>query len=200
MTVRQSRRVLTAISAYRVRWSLVRFLVDHSLPLRLFAPLSTLYHADAVARLTDNPYRLLAFCDWAVTDRVACQQGVPRTDRRRLEAALVVTLQDTLSAGHTALPRRTLIQRTSQRVKVPSQVVSAVFPTSVVTQAAGDMVQLPGIASQERTIATVCAGRRFLFGEAGIATKMRYAFGLPRSGCQRRPMPDARPTRQQTRR
>jgi len=43
-------------------------------------------------------------------------------------------------------------------------------------------------------------GRRFLFGEAGIATKMRYAFGLPRQGFQRRPMPDAMPPRQPTRR
>lgn len=110
-----------------------------------------------MARLTDNPYRLLAFCDWAVTDRVACQCGGQRTDRRRLEAALVTTLQDALGVGHTALPRPTASQRTSQRTRVPSQVVSAVFPTSVVVHSGGDVVQLPGIASQERTIAKVFA-------------------------------------------
>lgn len=38
VTVRQSRRVLTAVNAYRARWRLVRFLVDHGLPLRLCGP------------------------------------------------------------------------------------------------------------------------------------------------------------------
>ena len=44
------------------------------------------------------------------------------------------------------------------------------------------------------------AGARFSWGRAGIATKMRYAFGTPHQGFQRRPMPDAMPTRQHTRR
>jgi len=43
-------------------------------------------------------------------------------------------------------------------------------------------------------------GARFSWGRAGIATKMRYAFGTPHQGFQRRPMPDAMPTRQHTRR
>ena len=35
-------------------------------------------------------------------------------------------------------------------------------------------------------------------GRAGIATKIRYAFGIPRQGFQRRPIPDAMPSRQHT--
>ena len=45
----------------------------------------------------------------------------------------------------------------------------------------------------------VCLGRRFQLGRAGIAAKMRYAFGIPRQGFQRRPIPDAMPQRQHTR-
>ena len=41
-------------------------------------------------------------------------------------------------------------------------------------------------------------GAHFSVGRAGIATKMRYAFGLPRQGFQRRPIPDAMPARQHT--
>ena len=43
------------------------------------------------------------------------------------------------------------------------------------------------------------SGADFSWGRAGIATKMRYAFGFPRQGFQRRPIPDAMPTRQHTR-
>jgi len=41
-------------------------------------------------------------------------------------------------------------------------------------------------------------GAGFSRGRAGIATKMRYAFGIPRQGCQRRRIPDAMPQRQHT--
>jgi hypothetical protein len=44
------------------------------------------------------------------------------------------------------------------------------------------------------------AGAGFSPGRAGIATKIRYAFGIPCQGFQRRPMLDAMPTRQHTRR
>ena len=43
-------------------------------------------------------------------------------------------------------------------------------------------------------------GARFSWGRAGIATKMRYAFGTPHQGFQRRPIPDAMPQQQHTRR
>ena len=41
-------------------------------------------------------------------------------------------------------------------------------------------------------------GRRFQCGEGSIATEMRYAFGIPRQGFQRRRIPDAMPQRQHT--
>jgi hypothetical protein len=41
-------------------------------------------------------------------------------------------------------------------------------------------------------------GARFSWGRASIASKMRYAFGIPRQGFQRRPLPNAMPARQHT--
>jgi hypothetical protein len=55
-------------------------------------------------------------------------------------------------------------------------------------------------AVQRRDQQHLETGARFSWGRAGIATKMRYALGTPNQGCQRRPMPDAMPTRQHTRR
>jgi hypothetical protein len=49
---------------------------------------------------------------------------------------------------------------------------------------------------------SACRGRggHFSAGRAGIAAKKRYALGFLRQGFQRRPMPDAMPTRYHTRR
>jgi hypothetical protein len=41
-------------------------------------------------------------------------------------------------------------------------------------------------------------GVGFSAGRASIATKIRYAFGIPRQGFQRRRIPDAMPQRQHT--
>ena len=41
-------------------------------------------------------------------------------------------------------------------------------------------------------------GVGFSAGRAGIATKMRYALGIPRQGFQRRHISDAMPQRQHT--
>ena len=54
------------------------------------------------------------------------------------------------------------------------------------------MVQsLPGVGRK-------MTGVGFSAGRASIATKMRYAFGIPRQGFQRRHIPDAMPQRQHT--
>ena len=42
-------------------------------------------------------------------------------------------------------------------------------------------------------------GADFSRGRAGIAAKTRYAFGILSQGFQRRPLPDAMPSRQHTR-
>jgi len=43
-------------------------------------------------------------------------------------------------------------------------------------------------------------GGDFSWGRAGIAASIRYTCGIPCQGCHRRPMPNAMPARQHTRR
>jgi hypothetical protein len=47
-------------------------------------------------------------------------------------------------------------------------------------------------------LASIQRGADFSAGRASIATNIRYTFGFLRQGFQRRPMPDALPTRQHT--
>jgi Homeodomain-like domain len=54
-----------------------------------------------------------------------------------------------------------------------------------------------GIPPEKR--ADFVAGTDFSWGRGGIAAKTRYAFGILSQGFQRRPFPDAMPSRQHTR-
>jgi len=62
----------------------------------------------------------------------------------------------------------------------------------------GKLLIKPSTKSVQTLLDKVRGGVHFSSGRAGIATQMRYACGLPRQGFQRRPMPDAMPTRQHT--
>ena len=68
---------------------------------------------------------------------------------------------------------------------------SDLVPDTLVMAGAGDFTSQQVVGSGIFNLLKAAAGARFSWGRAGIATKMRYAFGLPRQGFQRRPMPDA---------
>jgi len=160
VTPYKAKVIKAAVSALRARWSLFRFLADHRLSMRLIGPLTTLYQAEAVERLTENPYRLLAFTNWETADGVAGRVGVAPWDRRRVQAGLVAVLQERLGNGHTALPLVMLVQRTAKLLRLDeSAVVQAAAPPAIhlVANSGEDLTQLPGIASQERTVAEVIA-------------------------------------------
>ncbi len=57
------------------------------------------------------------------------------------------------------------------------------------------ITQIIRTLSREHELET---GADFSAGRAGIATNMRYTFGIPSQGFQRRPLPDAIPYRQHT--
>ena len=54
--------------------------------------------------------------------------------------------------------------------------------------------KLPECSGRVDSAVKIVLGAYFSPGRAGIAAKMRYAFGLPRQGFQRRPLPDAMPS------
>ena len=73
------------------------------IPLHIAAKLLAVYGADALDRLHDDPYRLLAFSSWKTTDAIARRMGVAPTDTRRQVAACEAALHARLRDGDTLM-------------------------------------------------------------------------------------------------
>lgn len=73
------------------------------IPLHIAAKLLAVYGADALDRLLDDPYRLLAFSSWKTTDAIARRMGVAPTDTRRQVAACEAALHARLRDGDTLM-------------------------------------------------------------------------------------------------
>lgn len=74
------------------------FLDRHGIDHIYAEKITRFWPRDAVEKLTENPYRLLAFTSWEIADRLALSLGLDLGDRRRLiaaaEAAVYVRLDD----------------------------------------------------------------------------------------------------------
>ena len=75
----------------------------HGIPMRIAVKLLAVYGADALDRIHDDPYRLLAFTGWKSADAVARRMGVETNDRRRLIAACEAVLNARLAEGETLM-------------------------------------------------------------------------------------------------
>lgn len=73
------------------------------IPVHIAAKLLAVYGADALDRLHDDPYRLLAFSSWKTTDAIARRMGVAPTDTRRQVAACEAALHARLRDGDTLM-------------------------------------------------------------------------------------------------
>ncbi len=64
---------------------------------------------DAVAKLKDNPYRLLTVCPWSQVDTLARRLGLAADDPRRMVGAVEAAMFDRLDGKHTATAEPLLI-------------------------------------------------------------------------------------------
>lgn len=78
------------------------------IPLHVAAKLLAIYGADALDRLHDDPYRLLAFSSWKTTDAIARRMGIAMDDKRRLVAACEAVLHARLRDGDTLMTTEAL--------------------------------------------------------------------------------------------
>ncbi len=89
--------------------NVIAFLDQHGFDLRLANKLRAVWPEGTIAKLHDNPYRMLAFANWERVDRVARLLGVTEDDPRRHVAAVEAFLYHRLDAKHTLTPRTTLL-------------------------------------------------------------------------------------------
>ncbi|MBB4585577.1 exodeoxyribonuclease V alpha subunit [Rhizobium leguminosarum] len=111
--------------------------------------------ADALAKIRDNPYRLLSVCSWRQVDRVAYNLAMPVTDPRRQVAAVESVLYDRIDRKHTWCSREELLKQTAKRLGVGPAAAEEALKAAVADGAAHSIdggYQPAGAAYMERFI------------------------------------------------
>ena len=81
-----------------------RWLDARGVPPFLASKLIAIYGREAIAKLEDNPYRLLAFTSWTQADCLGRASGIAPDDPRRLAAAADAAVYSRLQLQHTWTP------------------------------------------------------------------------------------------------
>lgn len=196
----------STVERLAVRWrvvsaeiQLVRFLLDHGFEAGLAVRLLRLWPHDALARLRENPYRLLGLESWSRVDRAARHLGIPEQDPRRRAAAVGEILSRRLLSGkHTLATEvdvrsgvRALLGRRLQATALDDAIGAAIDQRIAVRN--GERLQALGPAVMERALTN---GFRALLGRHIDAERQRQRALLAQEVCQR---VEPQPTEEQRR-
>jgi exodeoxyribonuclease V alpha subunit len=88
---------------------IISFLDAHGFEARLADKVRKIWPGNALTKLKENPYRMLAFAGWQKVDRLARALGVKCDDPRRQVAAVEASLYKRLDAKHTLTPQAMLV-------------------------------------------------------------------------------------------
>lgn len=90
-----------------------------------------LWGDDALAKLRENPYRLLTLCSWAEVDKVAAQLGIRPDDRRRHVGAVEAALYRRLDDKHTVTAKEALVRHTQELLGVTPEEAGCALAAAV---------------------------------------------------------------------
>ena len=104
------------------------FLQGHGVGTAQSARIYRQYGNDAIARITDNPYRLCQDI-WGIgfksADGVAMSIGIPADSELRARAGLTYTLRAITEAGHCFCPVAELILQSQTLLDIPAEILTA---------------------------------------------------------------------------
>jgi exodeoxyribonuclease V alpha subunit len=93
------------------------------------------YGADAIARVTENPYRLardIRGIGFMTADALARKLGIEPTAMIRVRAGISYALAQALDEGQCGLPREDLLRRAEQLLEVPVELVHQALEAELV--------------------------------------------------------------------
>ena len=128
----------------------------HGVNPGLARSIATIYSADAIEKLEENPYRLLAFSSWPHVDALARSMGVSPDDERRRVAAADATVYQRLDSRHTVTDAESFRDLLRRRLGCDAEGVQEALGAALRGGAVvrvGDAIQGTGAASMERFIA-----------------------------------------------
>ena len=134
----------------------VAFLTHYGFDIRLANKVRKVWPLETLAKLRENPYRMLAFADWEKVDRMSRSLGVIREDPRRQVAAVEACLYRRLDAKHTLTSRTMLLEGVCGLMGARNTDVARAAVDRAVREraivAAGDGYQPLGAAAMENAI------------------------------------------------
>lgn len=133
-----------------------RWLDRHGAPVSVAQKVVDIYQDQVVAKLEDNPYRLLAFCGWQTADRIARSMGIAEDDSRRLVAVADTAVIQMLRNKHTWEAEADFVRSAAQigslKKRVAAHAVELAIADNAVLRVAGGFQGI-GPASMEQYIA-----------------------------------------------
>lgn len=87
----------------------IKWLARFNFNIRLAYKIIKIWGTEAIQKLSENPYRMLAFAPWTIVDRTALSLGITHEDDRRLVAAVEWACYVRLDDKHTLTPYKMLI-------------------------------------------------------------------------------------------
>jgi exodeoxyribonuclease V alpha subunit len=172
LSVLSEKRAQALVRAWRAvaeEASVISFLDHHGFDTRLANKVRTIWPEEPLAKLEENPYRLLAFAGWEKVDRIARSLGVAEDDPCRQVAAVEACLYRRLDAKHTLTPAAMLLDGVGGAIATRSTGVARAAVDRALREhaivASSDGYQPLGAAAMEKTIASYL--RALLAGAPG---------------------------------
>lgn len=160
----RAERIVAGWDSQRAVRDIMVFLHSHGVGTSRALRIYKTYGVDAIAVISDNPYRLAADIrgiGFVSADRIAERLGIAKTATIRLRAGVGYALVEALDDGHCGLPEPELIATAAKLLDVGSElIVEALALELTGDQVVRDTVDgqpvifLANLAQQERLIAT----------------------------------------------
>jgi exodeoxyribonuclease V alpha subunit len=112
------------------------FLQSHGVSTSRAVRIYKTYGADAIPRVTENPYCLardIVGIGFKSADVIAQRLGISKASMIRAQAGLEYTLMEALGDGHCALPEDELLAKAEQLLEIPAQTLIAALAAEVAT-------------------------------------------------------------------
>ncbi|HYG36935.1 MAG TPA: AAA family ATPase, partial [Clostridia bacterium] len=165
--------------------NVVRWLSGWDCPLSLARKLIDYYGKQAIDKLRDNPYRMLAFTSFKKCDEMAGRLGIAADDPRRLGAVVQHILYQHLEHGHTVMSTESLKRKVvtflglmgdgaAERAVAAAQAAKVIVVSDGQVSATGiRMLEVDAMTRFERMLAEVRVQQTELFGnDVALATAL----------------------------
>jgi len=134
------------------------------------------YNTKALDVLTENPYRLIAFANWDITDGFANAFNISKMDERRLIGSVDWALSHAYKSGNTAVPEADFFHHVAKLLKVEPEIAQYAVKLAIrqgrvcLSSKDPNLYQAVGICRMEQQVASRLKQLKSIDNESAVAT------------------------------